>query len=122
MKDYLYEKDLRVMKMNILESTRHDMAVRELAKMFGLHRQEMRKTLVNRCDMAYLENLPTRFEAYKTMKETIPETEQLLGTALLTTHLHILPNDEVAPFVGAVNNGKMLIEDAFEEIREVLLK
>jgi len=121
-KDYLYEKDLRVMKMNILESTRHDMAVRELAKMFGLRRQEMRKTLVNRCDMAYLENLPTRFEAYTTMKNTISETDQLLGTALLTTHLHILSEDEVGPFVEAVQNGKMLVEEAFEEIREVLLQ
>ncbi len=122
MKDYLYEKDLRVMKMNILESTRHDMAVRELAKMFGLRRQEMRKTLVNRCDMAYLENLPTRFEAYTTMKNTISETDQLLGTALLTTHLHILSEDEVSSVVEAVQNGKMLVEEAFEEIREVLLQ
>ena len=122
MKDYLYEKELRVMKMNILESTRHDMAVRELSKMFGLHRQEMRKTLVNRCDMAYLENLPTRFEAYTAMKNTISETDQLLGTALLTTHLHILSEDEVSPFVEAVQNGKMLLEEAFEEIREVLLQ
>ena len=122
MKNYLYEKELRVMKMNILESTRHDMAVRELSKMFGLHRQEMRKTLVNRCDMAYLENLPTRFEAYTAMKNTISETDQLLGTALLTTHLHILSEDEVSPFVEAVQNGKMLLEEAFEEIREVLLQ
>lgn len=122
MKNYLYEKDLRVMKMNILESTRHDMVVQELATKFGLHRQEMRKVLLNRCDMSYLESLPTRFEAYSNMKKEIPETEQMLGTALLTTHLRILSDDEVAPIVKAVKDGKMLIEEAFEEIREVLLQ
>ena len=62
MTKYLYEKDLRKMKLNILRSPLHDRLVRTLADLYNISRQEMRTQLIEKCDMILLESLPTRYD------------------------------------------------------------
>jgi len=91
MNRYLYEKDLRQMKLIILESRRHDAVVLELAATLGIKRQQLRKILIERSDMMFLENLPARCDA---ARETGDETERLLGIPLLTRAFHLLSREE----------------------------
>ncbi len=91
MNRYLYEKDLRQMKLIILESRRHDAAVLELAAILDIKRQQVRKILIERSDMMFLENLPARCDA---ARETGDETERLLGIPLLTQAFHLLSGEE----------------------------
>ncbi len=91
MNRYLYEKDLRQMKLIILESRRHDAAVMELAATLGIKRQQLRKILIERSDMMFLENLPARCDA---ARETGDDTERLLGIPLLTQAFHLLSREE----------------------------
>jgi len=62
MTGYLYEKDLRQMKYNILTSTRHDETVRAIAERLGMSDAKLRMVLIRRFDMSLLENLEYRWE------------------------------------------------------------
>lgn len=61
--DLIYERNLQPMKLAILKGTRQDRAVIALAARLGISRQQMRKILINGCDMMILENLGPRLEA-----------------------------------------------------------
>ncbi|HIJ06333.1 MAG: Uncharacterized protein XE11_0939 [Methanomicrobiales archaeon 53_19] len=91
MNTYLYEKDLRQMKLTILESRRHDAVVLELAATLGIKRQQLRKILIEHFDMLFLENLPARCDA---ARETGDDTEKLLGIPLLTQAFRLLSKEE----------------------------
>jgi len=62
MTGYLYEKDLRQMKYNILTSTRHDETVREIAERLGMSDAKLRMVMIRRFDMSLLENLESRWQ------------------------------------------------------------
>lgn len=61
--DMIYERNLQPMKLAALQGTRQNEAVRALAARLGMNRQQMRKILINNCDMMTLENLGPRLEA-----------------------------------------------------------
>lgn len=91
MNKYLYEKDLRQMKLIILESRRHDAAVLELAATLGIKRQQLRKILIERSDMMFLENLPARCDV---AREAGDDTERLLGIPLLTQAFCLISKED----------------------------
>ncbi|MDK2891235.1 MAG: hypothetical protein PWR21_1867 [Methanoculleus sp.] len=62
MTGYLYEKDLRQMKYNILTSTKHDEAVRAIARRLGMSNAKLRMVMIRRFDMSLLENLESRWQ------------------------------------------------------------
>ncbi|MDO9538941.1 MAG: DUF1959 family protein [Methanocalculus sp.] len=100
MTTYLYEKDLRQMKLLILESRRHDAVVQEIATTLGIKRQQLRKILVERCDMILLENLPARCDA---ARETDDLISQSLGIPLITQAAELLTREEGARIRMGVN-------------------
>ena len=63
MTEYLYEKDLRPMKYNILTAPRQDRTVRAMAARLGVRVQVLRRHLIERLDMSDMENMPARWEA-----------------------------------------------------------
>lgn len=63
MTDYLYEKDLRPLKYNILAAPRQDRTVRAMAAVLGVRVQVLRRHLIERLDMSDMENMPARWEA-----------------------------------------------------------
>lgn len=124
MNTYLYEKDLRQMKLTILESRRHDAVVLELAATLAIKRQQLRKILIERSDMMFLENLPARCDA---ARKTGDETERLLGIPLLTQAFHLLPKEEgeriKEQYLQRIQNGiiqDVAISEAQMEILEMI--
>jgi energy-converting hydrogenase A subunit M len=124
MNTYLYEKDLRQMKLTILESRRHDAVVMELAATLGIKRQQLRKILIERSDMMFLENLPARCDA---ARETGDETERLLGIPLLTQAFHLLSKEEGSlvreQYLQRIQNGitlEVALSEAQMEILELI--
>lgn len=120
--EYLYEKDLRRMKLLILGSRRHHAATQEIAAILGIHIQGARKILIEQCDMLLLENLPARCDAAR-RKGT--EIEQQLGIHLLTQATLLIPPDKgqkaVAGVMEKIERG-MEREIAFEEGRAEILE
>lgn len=83
--EFLYEKDLRMMKLRILQSPRHAAVVDAIAGRYGLSRQEMQRILMERCDMILLENLPARYDAATTVEDEQHDPDAAaLGTIVLT--------------------------------------
>ncbi|WP_067050155.1 hypothetical protein [Methanofollis ethanolicus] len=78
MTEYLYEKDLRPMKYNILTAPRQDRTVRAMAARLGVRVQVFRRHLIERLDMSNLENMPARWEAAL----AIPAGDDALAAAL----------------------------------------
>ncbi|GAA5262344.1 DUF1959 family protein [Methanocalculus sp. MC3] len=124
MNRYLYEKDLRQMKLIILESRRHDAVVQELAATLGIKRQQLRKILIESSDMMFLENLPARSDA---ARETGDETERLLGIPLLVQAFHLLSREEGArvreQYLQRIQNGitqEVAISKAQMEVLEMI--
>ncbi len=122
MNRYLYEKDLRQMKLIILESRRHDAVVLELAATLGIKRQQLRKILIERSDMVFLENLPARCDA---ARETGDDTERLLGIPLLVQTFHLLSREEgvqvTEQYLQRIQNG-VTQEAALSEARMEILE
>lgn len=124
MNRYLYEKDLRQIKLIILESRRHDAVVQELAATLGIKRQQLRKILIESSDMMFLENLPARCDA---ARETGDETERLLGIPLLVQAFHLLSREEGAlvreQYLQRIQNGipqEVALSEAQVEILEMI--
>jgi energy-converting hydrogenase A subunit M len=82
---FLYEKDLRMMKLRILQSPRHAAVVVAIAERYGLSKQETRKILMSRCDMILLENLPARYEEAVRVEEEVHDPDTAALGALVIT-------------------------------------
>jgi len=63
--EFIYEKDLTNMKLKILMSPFHSRMIDELSKMYNVSPSRLRKTLMENFDMSYLENLPARYNSWK---------------------------------------------------------
>ncbi len=87
---YLYEKDLRQMKYNILTSTRHDMVVRQIAGRLGIGEQKMRMILIGNFDMSLLENLEARYEMGLLHADTDDPVARKLGCELFTRFIPLI--------------------------------
>ncbi|MHC1626022.1 MAG: DUF1959 family protein [Methanoculleaceae archaeon] len=90
--ELLYERDLTAMKFNILISTRHDLAVRQLAELFRIPVQKMRSILITRLDMSRLENLPQLIEAET---DTDDPVAAALGCRRFTRYIPLIPGEEM---------------------------
>ena len=87
------------MKLAILKGTRQDAAVIALAKRLGISRQQMRKILINGCDMMILENLGPRLEAADAAAATEGgAADEALSLPHLTAATGLLSADAAAAF------------------------
>jgi energy-converting hydrogenase A subunit M len=108
MTEFLYEKDLRSMQYNILISTRHDQVIEEIARQYGLEKQQMRRLLIERLDMILLENIPARYQAWQRDGDAFDPIARSLGQELFTRYLPLIDT-------GIMGD---IVEDAKERIRE----
>ncbi len=125
MTKYLYEKDLRQMKLNILVSPLHDRLVRTLGDLYNISRQEMRKQLMEKCDMVLLESLPTRYDDWIKNGDEGSLVQEALGYNLMTKHIPIINKSDMNEVLveiqarisegmqeeSAVTEGKMMIRE-----------
>jgi hypothetical protein len=85
-----HEKDLRLLKYHILTSPRHDRAVRDIAGMLGMGVQPLRRLLIERLDMQYLENLAGRYEQWVARGDQADPLDRALGRELFTRYLPLV--------------------------------
>ncbi len=125
---YLYEKDLRRMKFNILTSTWHDLAVRQIARRLSIDLQRLRLIMIQRFDMSLLENLPARWEAGLRHADTNDPTARELGCELFSRFIPFVEPDEMQTICSEtraeIDNGTpevQAIDAGKARIREVIL-
>ncbi|WOX57437.1 DUF1959 family protein [Methanoculleus receptaculi] len=87
---FLYEKDLRPLKYNILTSTKHDAAVRAIARRLGVSDAKLRRLLIQRLDMSLLENIETRWEMGLRYADEGDPLAKELGCELFTRYIPLL--------------------------------
>jgi len=92
---YLYEKDLRPMKYNILTSTKHDAAVRAIARRLGVSDAKLRRLLIQRFDMSLLENIETRWEMGLRYADEGDPLAKELGCELFTRYIPLLDRERM---------------------------
>jgi energy-converting hydrogenase A subunit M len=87
MPDFLYEKDLRVMRYNILTSARHNGVATAVAGHYGLKKQEVLRMMMERMDMILLENLPARYDVWQATGDSGDEIGRKLGCELISRYV-----------------------------------
>ncbi|MCK9277306.1 MAG: DUF1959 domain-containing protein [Methanoculleus sp.] len=87
---YLYEKDLRQMKYTILTSTKHDEAVRDIARRIGLTDAKLRMVMIRRFDMSLLENIEARWEMGQQHADGDDPVAEELGRELFTRFIPLV--------------------------------
>lgn len=105
---YLYEKDLRPLKYNILTGSRQDRTVREIALRLGVRIQKLRLHLIERLDMSNMENIPARFEAGVAAMTGDDPVADALGRDLFVRSIGVFTAEEMA---AAYARARALIDD-----------
>jgi len=124
---YLYEKDLRQMKYTILTSTRHDETVRAVAQRLGMSDAKLRRALIRKLDMSFLENLESRWQMGQKHADNGDPVAEELGCELFTRFIPLVDTETMqtiysditamtqdTPLDEAIRRGK-------ERVREVIL-
>ncbi|ABN57113.1 MULTISPECIES: DUF1959 family protein [Methanoculleus] len=122
---YLYEKDLRQMKYNILTSTKHDEAVRAIAERLGMSDAKLRMVLIRRFDMSLLENLESRWQMGQRHADDGDPVAEELGYELFTRFIPLVDTETMQtiysdatamtremPFEEAIARGKERLREA----------
>lgn len=122
---YLYEKDLRQMKYNILTSTRHDETVHAIAERLGMGEAKLRRTILRRFDMSLLENLESRWQMGQEHADNGDAVAEELGCELFTRFIPLLDTETMQtiysdttamtqeiPFEEAIARGRERIREA----------
>ncbi|MEA2035680.1 MAG: DUF1959 domain-containing protein [Euryarchaeota archaeon] len=129
MTKYLYEKDLRKMKLNILVSPLHDRLVRTVADLYNISRQEMRKQLMEKCDMILLENLPTRYDDWIKNADEGSLVQEAVGYNLMTKYIPIINksdmNEVLMEIQARISEGmqeELAVTEGKIMIRELILR
>ncbi|KUG21091.1 MAG: DUF1959 domain-containing protein [Methanomicrobiaceae archaeon] len=104
MTTYLYEKDLRQMKYNILISTRHDLMVREIADRLGVGPNQVRLAMIRRFDMSLLENLPSRYEQGQKMADAGSRVAKELGCELFSRFIPFVEEERMQALCSEVRD------------------
>ncbi|WP_214021334.1 DUF1959 family protein [Methanoculleus sp.] len=129
MTGYLYEKDLRQMKYNILTSTKHDEAVRAIARRLGTSDAKLRMVLIRQFDMSLLENLESRWEMGQQHadNDNDPVAEEL-GCELFTRFVPLVDArvmqticDETRAMIGNESSRDEAIARGKARVREAVL-
>ena len=122
---FLYEKDLRQMKYNILTSTRHDETVRAIAERLGMGEAKLRRTMLRRFDMSLLENLESRWQMGQEHADNGDPVAEELGYELFTLFIPLVDTETMQtiysdttamtqqmPFEEAIARGRARIREA----------
>ena len=126
MTGYLYEKDLRQMKYNILKSTRHDETVRAIAQRLGTSNAKLRMVMIRRLDMSLLENLESRWQMGQQHADSDSDpVAKDLGCELITRFVPLVDTETMQtiytdtqamtqqmPFDEAIARGKARVREA----------
>jgi energy-converting hydrogenase A subunit M len=89
MTDFIYEKDLTNMKLKILSSPFHSRMVDELSKKYCVSPSQLRKILMENFDMSLLENLPARYNAWKSDAYD-SELDREIGARLFVSYIPLI--------------------------------
>ncbi|MDD3620786.1 MAG: DUF1959 domain-containing protein [Methanofollis sp.] len=125
MTKYLYEKDLRPLKYNILVGPRQDRTVKAMADRLGVRRQVLRRHLIERLDMSNLENMPARWEVGCAAPASDDALADALGCELFVENIAVFTPSEMeaayekardlvddgAPLETAVKEGKKALKE-----------
>ncbi len=93
MQNFVYEKNLYGMKLNVLACPNQDKSTAEIAAILGVNKQVLRRFLIEQLDMAYLENIPARYESWQEYYKKDNASEKIKGklpiVALFTDYLPV---------------------------------
>lgn len=89
MTEFIYEKDLTNMKFRILSSPFHSKMIDMLSKKYNVRPSRLKKTLMENFDMSYLENLPARYNVWKSEAEE-GSLEYAVGAKLFVEYIPML--------------------------------
>ncbi|KAF1074809.1 hypothetical protein [Methanogenium sp. MK-MG] len=125
---YIYENDLREMKLIILSSPLHEVTMAALCEKYGVRRQVLRKKMISLFDMSLLENIPARYEVWENEQtETEKTVESVFGASLITRQIPLLTDDEMNSIIQQTNdkisagcNKEQAINEGITMIREVI--
>ena len=125
---YLYERDLREMKLIILSSPFHEVTLGALGEKYGVRRQVLRRKMIGLFDMSLLENIPARYEVWEKEHAEIKESmESVLGVSLITQQIPLLTEDEMNRIIQQTNDkisagydAKQAMNEGITMIREVI--
>jgi energy-converting hydrogenase A subunit M len=121
--EYLYEKDLRPLKYNILAAPRQDRTVRAMAAVLGVRVQVLRRHLIERLDMSDMENMPARWEAALAAPTGGDALADALGRDLFVRKIAVFtPAEMEAAYTKArtLADGGAPLADAVEEGKKAL--
>ena len=93
MSQWIYEQDLVSQKYRILIAMRHDRIIRQISADLGICLQDLRKYIIEHCDMILLENLPARYEAALVAAGAADPVARAVGRDLYTTYIPLIPAD-----------------------------
>jgi energy-converting hydrogenase A subunit M len=91
MSQWIYEQDLISQKYRILIAIRQDRIIRQIAADLGVGLQELRRYIIEHCDMILLENLPARYEAALVAAGDTDPVARAVGRELYTTYIPLVP-------------------------------
>lgn len=125
---FLYENDLREMKLIILSSPLHEKIITSLCEKYGFRRQILRRKLMDLFDMSLLENIPARYEVWETgQTRTENELETAFGAVLLTRQIPLLTEEEMNTIIQATSekiatgvDESRAIDEGMTMIREII--
>jgi hypothetical protein len=126
MTEWIYQQDLISQKYRILIAMRHDRIIRQIAADLGIGLQELRRYIIEHCDMILLENLPARYEASLAAAGDMDPVARAIGRKLYTTYIPLLPAGVMekiyektaarvqsgTPFDEAVAEGRAMVKEA----------
>ncbi|RPI37180.1 MAG: DUF1959 domain-containing protein [Methanoregulaceae archaeon] len=127
MTQWIYEQDLISQKYRILISTRHDRIIRQIATDLGIGLQDLRKYIMEHCDMILLENLPARYEAALLADGNTDPVARAVGRDLYTTSIPLVPPDvmeniylKIAAKVQSGTSGEEAVAEGRAMVREAM--
>ena len=126
MSPWIYEQDLISQKYRILIAVRHDRIIRQIAADLGIGLQDLRKYIIEYCDMILLENLPARYEAALLAARDTDPVARAVGRDLYTIYIPLVPEGVMeniyhtttvkvqsgTPFDDAVAQARALVREA----------
>lgn len=95
MMDVLYEKNLRPLKLHILQSPRHRRTIGEIARRLGMEPGRVIRWMIEHFDMQLLENMPARFEQGVAHQDANDPLASAIGATLFTVYLPLFTPEEM---------------------------
>lgn len=123
---FIYEKDLTNMKLKILSSPFHTRMVDELSEKYSLRPSMIRKSLMEALDMSLLENLPARYNAWKSDADE-DSLDHAIGATLFVSYIPLIRMEDAEGVLerasGEIESGAergIVVSKGIEEISEMI--